>query len=278
MPIVTFWSNNEKAIGQTIATAIAATVTAVEHNYKVLLLSADCNDKILKTAFGEQESNKKVVKDIINQSQINFDSGMQGLIKLADSNRISPELIHDYTKIVFKNRLEILYSPTVMGDETEEKILMEKIKNIIFNASRYYDYVFVDLRKGIKYKEQGEILDISDVIVLNTDQRINTIEQALYNKEIQKRYDKIIWNICKADKNSKYNAKNLTRKLLRKARVSETDYNTLVSEAAQEGNIPELILRLRTVAEDDSNYSFMSKIKNLIEEIMLKYRQSRSGI
>lgn len=283
MPIVTFWSNNDKTIGQTITTSIVATITAVEHNYKVLLVSADCNDKILKIAFGEQESNTNIVKGIVNLSQMNFDSGIQGLMKLADSNRVTPEVIHDYTKIVFKNRLEILYAPELTHSQNGEKIIaerrnMEKIKNIIFNASRYYDYVFVDLCKGIKYKEQGDILDISDVIVLNVDQRINTVKQALYNQEIQKRYNKIIWNICKADKNSKYNAKNLTRKLLKRQRVCETDYNTLVSEAAQEGNIPELMLRFKTIGQDDSNYIFMSKIKNLIEEIMLKYRQSRSGI
>ena len=37
MPIITFWSNNEKAIGQTVAAASAATVMAMEHNYKVFL-------------------------------------------------------------------------------------------------------------------------------------------------------------------------------------------------------------------------------------------------
>lgn len=278
MPIVTFWSNNEKAIGQTVSASIAATVTAIEHNYKVLLLSADFNNKILETSFGAQESNKDIVKGIVQKSQMNLDSGIQGLLKLADSNRVAPELIHDYTKIVFKNRLEILYSPTVIGSEAEEKIIMDKMKNIITNASRYYDYVFVDLKKGFRYSEQEEILDMSDVVVLNIDQRMDTIEEVLNKKEIQRIYRKLVWNICKSDKNSKYNAKNLTRKLLKREKVNEIDYNTLVSESAQEGGIPELMLRFRTIREEDSNFVFVSKVKLLIEDIISKYRELRSGM
>ena len=36
MPVITFWSNNEKTIGQTVSASIAATVMAIEHNYKIL--------------------------------------------------------------------------------------------------------------------------------------------------------------------------------------------------------------------------------------------------
>ena len=43
MSIVTFWSNSEKTIGQTVAASVTATTMAMEHNYKVLLISADIN-------------------------------------------------------------------------------------------------------------------------------------------------------------------------------------------------------------------------------------------
>lgn len=275
MPIVTFWSNKEKSIGQTVAASVAATVAAIEHNYKVLLISADCNDETMEECFGAQESNKDIVKGIIQKPQINLDSGIQGLLKLADSNRISPEIIHDYTKIIFKNRLEVLLSPIILE---KEDVFMEKIKKIILNASRYYDYVFVDLEKGIKNIYQEEILNISDVVVLNVDQKIKTIEDALNTKEVKQIYNKIVWNICRADNKSKYNSKNITRKILKKEKICETDYNTLVSEATQEGNIPELMLRFRTIKENDCNYIFISKVKLLIEQIIFKYREMRSGM
>lgn len=275
MPIVTFWSNSEKSIGQTVSAALTATVTAIEHNYKVLLISADFNDKIVESSFGAQESNDNIVKGLIKKEQVNLGSGIQGLLKLADSNRVTPEMIHDYTKIVFKNRLEILYSPFVEED-TDRQEIMKQINNIIVNASRYYDYVFVDLKKGIEYNEQEEILNMSDVIVFNIDQRIDTIESALSSEKVQELYNKIIWNMCKTDKNTKYNFKNITRRFFKNEKVHEIDYNTLVFEASQEGKIAELMLRLKTIKEDDSNYELMLKIKKLIEEIILTYRQSRS--
>ena len=36
MPIITFWSSNEKTNGQTVSAAVAATTMAMEHNYKVI--------------------------------------------------------------------------------------------------------------------------------------------------------------------------------------------------------------------------------------------------
>lgn len=274
MPVITFWSNSEKAIGQTVAASLAATVTAMEHNYKVLLISANFNDNVIEECFGAQESNREIVKSLVQKTQINLDSGINGLLKLADSNRVTPEVIHDYTKIVFKNRLEILYSPMNVEEKNKEH-LMEEMKNIIMNAARYYDYVFVDLAKGIKYNSQSEILDLSDVVVGNIDQKLSTITELLKLEEFNKIYNKFIWNICKYDKNSKYNLKNLSRTILKKQTVCQTDYNSLILDATQEGGIAELLLRLRTIKVDDESLNFVSNIKKMVEAIMLKNQEMR---
>lgn len=276
MPIITFWSNNEKTIGQTVAAATAATVMAVERNYKVLLISADFNNNVIEKCFGEQQSNKDIVKTLVGNSQVNLDSGIKGLLKLSDSNRVAPELIHDYTKIIFKNRLEVLYSPMNIIDEQEKAKIIGQMKNIIINASRYYDHVFVDLKKGFKYSEQIDILNASDVVILNSDQNIENIKQALNTKEINSLQHKTIWNICKYDKKSKYNIKNLARTILKKQTICETNYNTLLMEATQEGAIAELLLRFKTLREDDENTIFMTKMKEFTEAILLKYHESRT--
>lgn len=275
MPIITFWSNNEKAIGQTVSVCSAATVMAMEHNYKVLLISADFNNKAIENCFGAQESNKEIVKSLIKRPQMNLDSGINGLLKLADSNRVTPDVIHDYTKIIFKNRLEVLYSPNNIG-ENKENTLLGEMKNIILNASRYYDYVFVDLKKGLKYSEQLEILKMSDVIVANIPQGTKTIEELLQMNEAQDWLRKMVWNICRYDKKSKYNTKNLTRSILKRQAIYETHYNTLVLEASQEGGIAELLLRFKTLKEEDDNLIFVSKIEELSEGILLKYQETRT--
>ena len=275
MPIITFWSNNEKAIGQTVSISAAATIMAVERNYKILLISADYNNKSIENCFGAQESNKELIKSFIRKPQLTLDSGVNGLLKLTESNRLSPEVIHDYTKIVFKNRLEVLYSPLDIEKNKEDE-MPDKFKNIIFNASRYYDYVFVDLKKGTDNANQFEMLKMSDVIVLNIEQNMKNIEELLTMKELENLYSKIIWNLCRYDKNSKYNSKNLVRNILRKQAVYETHYNTLVFDASQEGNLPELMLRFKTLKDEDENKEFFSEIEKLNEGILLKYQETRT--
>lgn len=279
MPIITFWSNNEKAIGQTISAACAATVMAMEHNYKVLLISADFNNNVLEKCFGAQESNREIIKSLVKTPQMNLDFGVNGLLKLADSKRVTPEIIHDYTKIIYKNRLEVLYTPMNIQDN-EKKNLMQNFKNIIMNAARFYDQVIIDLRKGIKYSEQLEILGMSDVIVENINQGTETIEKFLTTEETKKLMAKnnVIWNICRYDAKSKYNVKNITRNSLKKQAVYETDYNTLVLEASQEGNIAELFIRFKTLKSEDENSLFFKKVKELTEGILLKYQETRMRI
>lgn len=283
MPITTFWSNNDKAIGQTVSASIAAIVMAMEHNYKVLLISADINNGSMEYCFGAQESNRDIVKSLIKTPQINLNSGIDGLMKLADSNRVTPETIHDYTKIIFKNRLEVLYSPMNVTDEKEKNNLMGNLKNIIMNASRYYDQVIVDLKKGMKTRQELEILEIlemSNVVVANIEQGTKTIEKFLTTDETKSLLarNKVVWNICKYDKKSKYNAKNLARNILKKQAVYETHYNTLVLEAAQEGNLAELLIRFRTLKTEDENALLISKAKELVEGILLKYQETRMRI
>lgn len=280
MPIITFWSNSDKAIGQTVSASIAATVMAMEHNYKVLLISADINNDSMEYCFGAQESNRDIVKSLIKTPQINLNSGINGLMKLADSNRVTPEIVHDYTKIIFKNRLEVLYSPMNVIDEKEKTNLMNNFKSIIMNAARFYDQVIVDLKKGMKYSQELEILGMSDVVVENIEQGVKTIKNFIATNETKTllNQNKVIWNICKCDKNSKYNSKNLTRNILRKQAIYETNYNTLVLEAAQEGNLAELLIRFRTLKTEDENSLFVSKAKELVEGILLKYQETRMRI
>ena len=277
MPITTFWSNNKETIGQTVSAASMATEMAIEHNYRVLLISADFNNTTMLDCFGAQESNKEILKGLIRKPQINLDSGINGLLKMASSNRVTPEIIHDYTKIVYENRLEVLYSPTDIN-ENDKKATMERMKNIIMNAARYYDQVIVDLRKGLETSEQLEILALSDVIVFNINQRMDRITEALQIKEMNGLYDRVVWNICKYDKNSKCNTKNLLRTVLKRQTICEIPYNTLIYDACGDGKIAEMLLNFRTLRDEDENLTFINKIKELQEAVLLKYQERRSRL
>ena len=194
-------------------------------------------------------------------------------MKIAKSNRVTPELIKDYTKIIYKNRLEVLYSSSNSDLSVDEQ--MECYKTIILNSSKYYDYVFVDLKKGVSFQVLEEILDISAVIVLNTEQGTNTIIDFFRMKEMQKYIKgyKVICNICKYDSKSKYNKKNLNRTFWKKQPIYSTSYNTLLFEAVTEGTLPELLLRIRTVKNDGESMEILKEGKELVEGIQVRQQE-----
>ena len=109
MAIVTFYRRGKKETGQTLSMAAIATNMAIEHNYKILLLSTyDTND--MEKAYWNEEKLNKGLKGIFgNTKKVNIDSGIQGLTKVALSNKLTPNIITNYSKIVFKNRLEVFY-------------------------------------------------------------------------------------------------------------------------------------------------------------------------
>lgn len=278
MPIVTFWSKNEKAIGQTVSAATASTVMAMEHNYKIILISVDFSNDVLEECFGAQQANSQLIKSIVSTPSMNIDTGINGLLKMAQSNRITPEIIKDYTKIIYPNRLEVLYSSTNGATPIEQQL--EYLKNIILNASRYYDYVFLDLKKGLHHRQILEILDFSDIIVLNTEQGTKTLEEFLTSEQTKKYIssNKVLWNICKYDKKSKYNIKNLTRTIWRKQIIYSIPYNTLLFEASKEGKVAELLLRYRSLKNQDENSEFLEQAKSLVDGIVMKYKELQMKI
>ena len=115
MPIITFWSNSEKAIGQTVAASLASTVRAMEHNYKVLLVSVDFNDNVVEECFGAQESNKDIIRSLVQKAQINLELRKTILSTL-------PELNNAVTNVNELTQSEI------------KRIAVEKIKQNIFSS------------------------------------------------------------------------------------------------------------------------------------------------
>ena len=77
-----------------------------------------------------------------------------------------------------------------------------------------------------------------------------------------------IITIGKYMENTKYNAKNITRNVLRKKEIINTiPYNNLFFEATQEGTVIDLFLNFMRMKEKDENYNFVEELKRLNENI-----------
>ena len=147
---------------------------------------------------------------------------------------------------------------------------------ILQTANKFYDFVFVDLSKRMPPKEVTEILQTSDIIVMNLTQRLRTIDDFIALRENSEFYRRknIILNIGRYDKFSKYNDKNITKYLREKQQVSVVPYNTLFFEACSEGTVIDLLLKLRSITDDtDRNVMFVKELKNLDNNIIVKMQE-----
>lgn len=276
MSIVTFWSNTKKQTAQTMSLAAIATSMAIEHNYKILVISTIYNDDTLEMCFGGLDNNKKILKKLMQNTTVAVDNGIEGLSKMAYSGRMTPEIIQNYTRIVYKNRLEILYGYKEIEDRPakEEYLkIRDKYKEIIQNASKFYDMVFVDVDKGLEDESVKQILKISDVVVINTEQKIGMINEINELIHSELRNENFILNIGRFDSYSKYSVKNISRYLGMKRDIAVIPYNTLYFEAASEENVADLFLKIRNVAEGDRNRAFVVETKNAAEKIVYKLQE-----
>lgn len=276
MPVISFWSNTKKQTGQTMSLAAIATSMAIEHNYKILIISTIYDDNTLDLCFGTQGANKSLLKKIMKTTTVAVDNGIEGLAKMTYSGRISPEIIQNYTHVVYKNRLEVLHGYREVEDRpTKEEYLKikDKYKDIIKNASKFYDMVFVDVDKGLDDDTVKQILKISDLTVVNVEQKLNEINDVNELLHSKLRNDDFILNIGRFDNYSKYSVKNISRYLGLKRDITVVPYNTLFFEAASEQSVADLFLKIRRVDDGDRNAVFVKQLKQTVEKIIYKLQE-----
>lgn len=272
MSIVTFWGSGKEQVGKTLSVVAIATNMAIEHNKRVLLISASFNNDTLKNCYWTEETKKSMT--FVPKDRVELDNGIEGLAKIIQSNKIAPELITNYTKIVFKDRLEILlgfdYRAISIG-----KDIGDIYADIVQKSNEYYDIVLVDLDNEISQEATNKILKNSDVIVAMASQKLASVKMMQSNKN-KIEPNKTLLLVGKYDKKSKYTVKNITRTIGERKEILTIPYNTLYFEAAQEGNVTDLFLRLRRIEDkNDENVFFIEQVKKATEEIIKKIESNK---
>lgn len=270
MAIITLWNGTEEQCGTTSSAIALATQIAMDHNIKVLLISTSYNDSLIKDSFWVEKKKSSFALLTSNKSTI-VNSGVEGLDRIIRSNKISPDIIKDYTQVVLTDRLEILMG--VEGAQGQYDLIKDRYSQIISFAGKYYDIVVVDLDNKIGNQAAMDILKISDIVVAMVSQRAKQIEKIIemINKKEILTPQKSVITIGKYMENTKYNAKNISRNLLRmRDLINTVPYNSLFFEASQEGKVIDLFLNLMKIKERDENYFFVQELKRLYETIKMK--------
>ena len=275
MSVITFWNSKKEETGKT-------TYMAIEHNIRTLIISTTNREDKLKRCFWEEEKKKKINLGIFgpNTNVLETESGVRGLSKMIRSNKIAPNTITNYTKVVFKDRLEVLLGHNENGTFSQRDI-QEAYPEIIAVANQYYDRVFVDLDYNIEQDVQQKILKQSDIVVASFNQRLSSIEEFKQKKEEDPIYksSKTLLLIGRYDKFSKYNSKNVSRYLGEKNQILTIPYNTLFFEAVEEAGVPDLFLKFKRFGDpEDRNAFFIQEVRRASENINYRLQVIQAGI
>ncbi len=276
MSVITFVNNGAEETGKTLSLVAIATYMAIENNNKILIISTTDRESRMKHCFFDESQTKKDRLAIFghNKSAIDTESGIDGISKMIRSKRLTPDIVTNYTKVVFKDRLEIL-----LGREQPpvDKVQIDReYIELIENANKYYDKVFVDIDNNIDEDIREEIIDKSDLIIVNVSQNLTSLKKLKEDKKQNYllKSPKVLTLVGRYDKYSKYNSKNITRFLGEKKQVLTMPYNTLFFEATNEATVPDFFLKLKKIADaEDRNALFIQEIKRASENIIYRLQE-----
>lgn len=279
MAIITFKSNELKETGQTLSLVATATQMAIEHSYKILVVSTNFKDQTVENCFWELDKLNKPIINTKGHASVGVDSGVEGLIKVLISNKTSTEIVKNYSKTILRDRLDVLLSPNT-EEYQEYTQICENYPEILKMANRYYDLVFVDLSNRMKEELAQNIINISDVIIFNITQRLKNINDFMELKETDEFYKRknVMLLLGRYDGHSKYNVKNVTRYMKEKKQLLAIPYNTLYFEACSEGKVVDYFLKLKNIDENDRNHFFISEVNRADEALLFKLQELQMKI
>ncbi len=277
MAILSFWSGDKKETGQTLSIVAIATYMSVEHNYKTLVIDATLDDDTIPRCFWNQDVNKEI-KKVLNQGKLDITAGTEGLMSAIASNKTSPEIISNYTKVVFKNRLDILMGLKTKSASDHEKTL-HLYTDLIAAANKYYDLIIVDLSKTAERESTSQILQMSDVIVYTMSQNLKQINSYVENKRIMTALQGkiVIPLIGSMNGYCKYNLKNVMKYINDRNLVCIT-YNNAFLEATNEAKVSEFFLNTRISKKAwDRNSQFLLSVADCSQRIIDKFEEMKYG-
>lgn len=274
MAIVSFWSNSKRETGQTLSSVAIATSMSINHNYKVLEVATGFMDKTIENCFW-QPNRENALNLIPGMRQSTFNSGVEGLVKIIQSNRTFANIVSDYARVVFRDRLDVLPAPKTDNIEDYNRTT-EFYAQLAKIASRDYDLVFIDIDKRMPEKSKQDILMQSDAIVLTLKQGLDSMRDIIELRRSDENFQKnnVILLAGKYDKFSRYNVTNMSRELREKRKMLAVPYNTLFFEAASEGAVADFFIKYRGITDQtDRNFIFMQETKRACDEILFKLQE-----
>ena len=250
---------------------------SVEHNYKTLIIDATLDDDTINRCFWKDDNNKEI-KQVLNKGKLDIAAGTEGLISAIASNKTTPEIISNYTRVVFKNRLDILLGLKTRSASEHEKTLQLYV-DLINAANKYYDLIMVDLSKTADRESTIKILKMSNVIMYTMSQNLKQINSYMDRRASMKELAKgnVIPIIGSMNNFCKYNPKNVAS-YIKDKELAYISYNSNFLEAASEANVANFFLNTRLNKKSfDKNAQFLESVAYSSRKVMNKFEEIKYG-
>ena len=209
MPRIVFWSPYENMTGNTHTAVAISTLMGMTHKVTSLLMQANFNSRKMESSFTPYEELKQ--SGVFNNSNI----GINALIRLISSNKLTADSIQNYAKPVLKERLDVLYGMSA-DDPDGYKQIIDNLPYMTRKADEIYDLVFVDMPKSLDKKSIMDTVADAEIVVCVVNQdavKFSDFFTTLSNNESLKDKTKIIV-IADYEAASKFNVMNIKLKYL----------------------------------------------------------------
>lgn len=281
MAIITFWSNLDKETNQTTSLLATAVHMGLNRNYRCLVVDADFASDDIERSFWPEKKENALMKEL-GKGKVDIASGPEGLLSAIASNKSTPEIMKNYTKLLLRDsRCDVLVGMNTRIKENYINSLM-LYKDLLEMANKYYDIVFVDLGKTLTLDPVKKILEISDIVVVNLSPNINCIKDyiKLMNSKnpILPRH-KVIPLLGKYDRFSEYSSKNVARTIGEKKGMCGVPYNNVMMEAQYRSDFLGYFYKLATVTNaGDKNELLRKELDNICDTLIYKLQELQARI
>ena len=278
MAVIAFWSSSDKETGQTVSAAAIATFMAIEHNFRILLVDATFNDDTLERCFWTVNNKTSLTAQKMNKGKLDISSGAEGLASAIASNKATPEIITNYTRVVFKNRLDVLCGLKTKSKEEYLKTIA-LYRDLLHTANKYYDLVFVDLEKTLKLDATKEMLDEADIIMYDFTKNLKQADEFLSCLEKNPKIltkEKLIPLLSNSDESTTYNVKNVTRYIGEKKEIPKIPYTPGFVKCISEAGVANFFLTNKLSGKNfDKNSELLSSASYACHAIVKRLEEQK---
>ncbi len=263
MPRIVFWSPYDSMTGSTHAAVAVSTLMGMTHKVTSLLMQANANSRKMESCFTPYEELKQ--SKVFENSSI----GINALIRLITSNKLTSDSIQNYAKPVLKERLDVLYG---MNSEDTDGYnnLINNLPYMTRKADEIYDLVFVDMPKSLEPKCIQDTLADAEIVVCVVNQdavKLSDFFDILATNEVLKDKTKIIV-VADYEQDSKFNLFNIKMKYKTKEQMFVIPHNYMFADACNSGMVLDFMYRNLNADPKDYNGNFIFQTLNIVNEIV----------